>query len=143
MPADHIVMGWHAMEVHRLWELAHHSVARGSGFALLAIFCTMIGLAGFPAVALKTGGVCLMLGAGVLALKASRSDLTPYKRTELWLLLEPHERPSGSMAQTVIARARRDAFVRYALLFVYGGSACLLLGVAADFIAGAAVGIPV
>jgi hypothetical protein len=122
------------LDANRLDELANLSVARGSGFGLLAVFCTMVGLAGYPVIALKTGGVCFMLGASILAAKAARSGVTPYRRTEVWLLLEPHERPPGPAAQSVIARARRDALIRYAMLFAYGAFGCIILGLAADLL---------
>jgi hypothetical protein len=112
------------MEFTRLTDLANISVARGSAFGLLAIFCLMIGLTGYPLIALKTGAVCLMFGAGVLMVKAELSRRRPYQRTELWVLLNPRERPPAPIAQQVIGGTLRGAFQRYAIYYAYAGVFC-------------------
>jgi hypothetical protein len=123
-----------AMEFSKLAHLANLSVARGSAFGLLAIFCLMIGLAGYPLIALKTGAVCLMAGAAVLMLKAELSPRRPYQRTELWVLLNPHERPPAPIAQKVIGSTLRITFNRYALYYAYIGAFCFAMAIVAQFI---------
>lgn len=110
-----------ALETSKLSQLANLSVGRGCAFGLFAIFCLMIGLAGYPVVALKTGGVALLLGSAVLILKAELSGSRNYKRTELWALLDKHERPQREVAQQVIGTTLREVFYRYAVLYAFGG----------------------
>lgn len=91
------------------------STARGCGFAGLAGLTAMLGFAGDPPVAMKFGGMCSLLTAFVLLVKASRARLAPYKRTEIWLMLEENERPPAALAQIVIGTARREALLQFAL----------------------------
>lgn len=118
------------MHGSRLDELALLSVSRACGFAGLGIFCFMIGLAGYPVVALNSGAVLMMLSAAVLVIKAEISPTRPYKRTELWIILEPDERPSDRFAQQVIGSALRVVYMRFALYFARGGVLCFLLALA-------------
>lgn len=115
------------MEWARLNHVATVSVARACGFAGLAIFCFMIGMAGYPVISLKTGAVGMMLCAAVLVLKAQLSTRKYYKRTELWLLLEPAERPDTRFAQQLISTTLREVFLRFARYFAVGGFACFAL----------------
>lgn len=124
------------MHGSRLDELALLSVSRGCGFAGLGIFCFMIGLAGYPVVALNSGAVLLMLGAAVLAVKAEMSPTRPYKRTELWIILEPCERPNDRFAQQVIGNTLRSIYLRFALYFARGGVFCFVLALALQFSGG-------
>ncbi len=96
-------------------QLAFTCIARGCGFAMLGIATSMIGLAGDLAISLRAGGFSCLLMSFVLMLMAWRAPVTPYKRTELWLLLEPTDRPSAAIAQTIISSARRDACLDFAL----------------------------
>jgi hypothetical protein len=112
------------MDWSRLNDMAYLSVSRACGFACLAIFCFMIGMAGYPLIALKSGAVFMMLSAGVLAIKAQRSPIKHYKRTELWVLLAPEERPDPRFAQQVIGLALRDIFFRFAGYFALAGFVC-------------------
>ncbi|NJN00576.1 MAG: hypothetical protein HC793_02875 [Aquincola sp.] len=55
----------------------------------------------------------MMLSAGILAIKAQLSPVRSYKRTELWVLLAPEERPDNRFAQQVIGVALRDVYLRF------------------------------
>lgn len=103
--------------MRNLEDYALISIGRACGFAVLAIVLLMAGLAGFPVIALKTGAGALMLVAAILTAKAARSPHKPYKRTELWLLLEPHQRPQREVAQLVIGNVLRETFARFAFVF--------------------------
>jgi hypothetical protein len=118
------------MHGSRLDELALLSVSRACGFAGLAIFCFMIGLAGYPVIALNSGAVLMMLSAAVLAIKAEMSPTRPYKRTELWVILQPYERPSDRFAQQVIGNTLRGIYLRFAVHFARGGLFCFALALA-------------
>lgn len=97
------------------------SVARGCGFAGLAIACGMVGFSFDPPGALKFGGFSGLLTCAVLILKALRSAGVSYRKTETWLILPEDSRPPAAIAQMVIGRARRQAFLRFAR--VYAGFA--------------------
>ncbi|MDP3255795.1 MAG: hypothetical protein Q8S58_12070 [Bosea sp. (in: a-proteobacteria)] len=114
------------MDPARVRELALLSVSRGCGFAGLAIICFMIGLAGYPDVAMQTGAILMMATAAVLVVKADVAVRRPYKRTELWVLLPPSERPRAEFAQQLIGGALREIYRRFAVTFFVGGTLCFL-----------------
>jgi len=122
------------MDWARLNDMAYLSVSRACGFACLAIFCFMIGMAGYPLVALKSGAVFMMLSAGVLAVKAQRSPIKPYKHTELWVLLAPEERPDPRFAQQLIGLTLRDVFLRFAGYFAQAGLVCFAVAMAVQLL---------
>ncbi len=122
------------MDWARLNDMAYLSVSRACGFACLAIFCFMIGMAGYPLVALKSGAVFMMLSAGVLAVKAQRSPIKPYKHTELWVLLAPEERPDPRFAQQLIGLTLRDVFLRFAGYFALAGLVCFAVAMAVQLL---------
>lgn len=103
-----------AHPLQRLRTLAELSTARACGFAGLASFCLMVGLSGSPPTALKAGGYCALLVVAVLLMLAQQAPLRPYKRTEIWLMLDKSERPPEAYAQMLFAQARREAFLRFA-----------------------------
>lgn len=107
----------------RIDHLARLSVARGCGFALIALVTMVVGLSGEMAVALSVGGVMSLMACFILLLKAANAPRDDYKSTELWLMLAPHDRPQAGVAQRVIAVARRAALIEFALL-----AACLSAG---------------
>jgi hypothetical protein len=122
------------MDWARLNDMAYLSVSRACGFACLAIFCFMIGMAGYPLVALKSGAVFMMLSAGVLAVKAQRSPIKPYKHTELWVLLAPEERPDPRFAQQLIGLTLRDVFLRFSGYFALAGLVCFAVAMAVQLL---------
>jgi hypothetical protein len=94
----------------------------------------MIGMAGYPLVALKSGAVFMMLSAGVLAVKAQRSPIKPYKHTELWVLLAPEERPDPRFAQQLIGLTLRDVFLRFSGYFAMAGLVCFAVAMAVQLL---------
>lgn len=114
---------------------ARISVGRACGFGLLAIVCTMAGLAGTPVVALKAGGYLCLLTSVILIVKALAAPRRPYKRTEVWLMLDEGRRPPAEVAQRLIAGALVQAFYAFAIRFAQAsagllGGAMLLMGIA-------------
>ncbi len=102
----------------RLEEAAELSVGRAVGFGALAIFITMAGLAAYPVVALQTGaGLTLVMGA-VLALKGWLAPQRSYRRTEVWLMLDPRPAWPPEVAQRLVGGALQAVFYRYARLVV-------------------------
>ena len=115
-------------------QLAFTCIARGCGFAMLGIGTLMIGLAGDLAVALRAGGYSFLILCFVLMLMAWRAPVTPYKRTELWLLLDPAERPGDAVAQSIISSARRDACLDFALKSVLLAATLLIFATMWNFL---------
>jgi hypothetical protein len=122
--------------LQRIEELAYFSVARGSAFAMLAIFVAMVGLIDEPALSLKTGAVLSLLACMTLLLKAAYAGQKHYRSTELWLLLKAEERPSERMAQAVVARVLREAYLRFAFHFAAGSFALLIFMIVAGLVLG-------
>lgn len=114
----------------RIEELANFSVARGCGFAMIAIATTMIGMSFDAHQCLKTGAVLSLLTALILMLKALRAHAKPYDATELWLMLEPAHRPPLVIAQTLVSRALKTAYYRFAFYFAHGAAGLVLLNIA-------------
>ena len=100
---------------------ARLSVARGCGFAALAILTFFVGLSSEPGLAFKSAGVLALLTAAVLLIKARIAPRRPYKRTELWVMLKPDERPQEAIAQQVIGTVLRETYLFFALQASYSG----------------------
>jgi hypothetical protein len=100
--------------IERIEHLAHVSVARGCGFAALAILTFFIGMLGDLVTAFKCAGYLSLLASAVLLLKAGLARIQPYRRTELWLMLKPAERPPAAVAQQLIGTVLREAYLRFA-----------------------------
>lgn len=98
-----------------LEKFAEFSVARACGFAALAIFTLMIGIAWHPALSFQTGGLLTLLSAAVLLLKGLNARRKPYKTTELWIILPKEQRPVPEIAQQLIGNILRDVYFRFAL----------------------------
>jgi hypothetical protein len=123
--------GAEASVTERLNQLATISVARGVGFAGLAIVCTMVGFSGSLPALLKAGGLGAALVTTVLIMKASTAPRVSHRRTEIWLMLEAHERPPADFAQRMIVTARRSALIRFALASAWVATALLSLSLVA------------
>lgn len=115
--------------LHRIENLASFSIARGCGFAMLAIATTMIGLSFDAAQSLKVGAVLSLFTSLVLLAKALHAPFKPYQATELWLLLQPAERPPETIAQLIVSRILRMVYFRFALYFAYGALSLLALAI--------------
>lgn len=98
----------------KLREVAFVSVGRAVGFAGLAILTTMVALSFEPVLALKIGGVMLLILLAVLLLKAHRAPLANHRHTEAWLLLDRSERPDDRFAAVVMSAVHRDAYLWFA-----------------------------
>jgi len=101
--------------VEKLEALAELSVARGCGFAAIGILTLMVGLSYQMSLALKAGGIMGLGLTAILVARAIAAPRTPYKRTEVWIMLDPAERPGAAIAQMLIGRTLRHTYLRYAL----------------------------
>lgn len=100
--------------MRRLRLCAEISTARACGFSGLATLCLMVGLSSSIASTLKAGGYSALLVASVLLLMAQQAPSRPFKRTELWLMLDDGERPPEALAQQLLGAIRRATFLRFA-----------------------------
>ena len=114
--------------------LAEVSVARGCGFAGLAILTFMVGLSWDVVLASKVGGLLVLLGCSVLIVKAQRALRRPVRNTELWMMLDHGDRPSAAFAQRVIGEILRTCYLRFALHAVGVSAALLTLSLCLRFI---------
>jgi hypothetical protein len=96
-------------------RIAYETVLRACGFASLAIFCVMIGMSFMPRLAFQAGGFFTTLMTAILVLKAHEANTKDYRRTEMWLYLEKHERPPAAYAQWASATVLRETYLRFAL----------------------------
>jgi hypothetical protein len=96
-------------------RVAYATVLRACGFASLAIFCVMIGMSFMPKLAFQAGGFLTTLMCAILMLKACEARTKDYRRTEMWLYLEKHERPPAAYAQWASATVLRETYLRFAL----------------------------
>jgi hypothetical protein len=95
-------------------RLADLSIARGCGFAALAVLCVMASLAGNSASVFRAGGTGTLLTAIALILKARYASVETFKRTEVWIMLDKNERPPEPVAALWITEARRVALLTWA-----------------------------
>lgn len=117
-------------EISRIRRFAEISIGRATGFGLLAIATTSFGLIGWPVLAFKLAAVSLTLAATILTLKGEWAPGTPYKRTEVWLLLERRHDLPEPHAQRVIGNILRDTYRRFAFYAGAGAVACWCLAFA-------------
>src|SRR5687767_4501480 len=108
----------------RLWRSAHISIGRATAFAAFGIACVMIPLSFNPRLMLRAGGL-LSLGLAVgLILKANHAARQDYRRTEMWLLLPPDDRPPREVAQRLSSTVLRETYLQFAM-FAAGASAIM------------------
>lgn len=112
--------------MQKLEELAFISIGRGCGFAALAIATFMAAFVTNTPYMFKIGGVLCLLTASILILKAIKAPSHPYKRTEVWIMLEPEDRPPQALAQGLVGNTLRRMYYRFALHYTYGAGAMLL-----------------
>ena len=95
-------------------KVAFTSVARGCGFAMLAVLCVMVGLSFDPDGMFQAGGTLTLIMTLVLILRARQAQETDYKHTEMWLMLPDDFRPPERYAQWATATVMREAYFTFA-----------------------------
>jgi hypothetical protein len=109
------------------------SVARGVGFACLAVFCFTVGFAGDTINLLRFGGFGALLIAVSLFIKAKNANPKFYRRTEVWIMLAEDMRPPPDVAARMVTDARRVVLLRWSLRaasaagFFLGGAVIFML----------------
>lgn len=95
-------------------RLAYLSVGRAVGFASIVVVMFFLAMAHDLANALRAAGFLGLIISLVLLLKARAAPTRPYKRTELWIMLKPPERPEAAVAQRLISTVLREAYLYFA-----------------------------
>ena len=113
----------------RLEKLAWVSVGRGCGFAGVALLTLMFAFSFHLPLAFKVGGIVALITCLFLLMKGWHAPNRPYKRTELWLMLKPEDRPPAAIAQRIIGQVLRRTYFTFALhsAFVASGFFALSL----------------
>ncbi|MEM8877377.1 MAG: hypothetical protein AAGD23_05845 [Pseudomonadota bacterium] len=97
-----------------LRNAAYTSVGRACGFVGLAILVTMAGLSFDPVMATKTGALFTTFLAVFLIVRAQQAPNTPFRRSEVWLLLDEEDRPDDRYAQWAYSNVMRDTYLWFA-----------------------------
>jgi hypothetical protein len=100
--------------MNELRRVAFLSIGRAVAFSGLAIFVVMTGLSYEPVLALRAGGVLLLLLLAGLLLRAQRFHVSDYRHTEAWNLLDKSKRPDGAAAGKTLTIALREACLWFA-----------------------------
>lgn len=103
----------------RIEHFATISIRRALGFVMLGIGTVMIGLIYDPALSLKTGATLTALVAAILAWKGQQAPASPYRHTEVWLLLDQRHGLPEERAQQVIGRVLATTYRRHAAFCCY------------------------
>lgn len=122
--------------LQRIESLAEISIARGCGFAALAIFTFMVGLSWDMALACKVGGLLVLLVCLILTVKAQHAPRRPVCKTELWMMLDGSHRPSADLAQCIIGPVLHVCYLRFALYAAGLAAALLALSLALQVLSG-------
>jgi hypothetical protein len=101
--------------LQRIELLAEISVARGCGFAGLAILTFMLGLSWDMALASEVGGALILGVCMILIIKGHVAPNRPVRKTELWMMLDQGDRPNPAIAQRVIGPVLHTCYLRFAL----------------------------
>jgi hypothetical protein len=102
--------------MERLRRSATISIGRATAFAAFGIFCLMIGLSFDPPLMVRVGAVLSLALAVALILKAELALRQDHRRTEMWLLLPPHDRPPDEVARRVSGTVLRETYLRFAMM---------------------------
>jgi hypothetical protein len=96
-------------------RIAHETVQRACLFGSLAIFCTMVGMSFEPKLAFQAGGTFTTLMALILIYTAREALTKDYRKTEMWLYLEKHQRPPEAVAQWASSMVLRQTYPTFAV----------------------------
>lgn len=98
----------------RIRACADASIRRALGFATLGVWTAMVGMSADLFLAMKAGAVLITGAWAVLLIMAWRAPRRPYKRTEVWLLLDRRHGLPEEQAQKIIGGVLKDRFVWHA-----------------------------
>jgi hypothetical protein len=110
---------------------AEISVSRGCSFAALAVLTMGVGLSFDLAAAMRGCAALSLLVLAILLWRAERSTSRPYRRTEVWAMLDKKPPVPPEQMQRLIGEALREAYLRYAKLTAAFATGFWLVGTAA------------
>jgi hypothetical protein len=113
--------------MQKVEQLAMLSVSRAVGFGALAIGTLMIGLSADLLNCLKAGGILSLIMSLVLLMKGFQAPQRDYRRTEVWIMLNPDDRPSAAVAQDMIGDALKRTYLTFAFHAAIVSGGLLLL----------------
>jgi hypothetical protein len=116
--------------VDRIQVAAEISIGRAVGFGALAVGTVVLGLVFEPVLALKTGSALTVLMAVILLLKSAQALSRPYKRTEVWLILDKRLGLPEDCAQRMVSQVLQHTYRRYARCCLAVAVGLWLLGLA-------------
>jgi len=74
----------------------------------------MMGMMGWPDLAMRSGAILFLMATAILMLKAAQAPRRNYRRTEVWILLgKRHDLPEAR-AQAIFGEILRSTYVRFA-----------------------------
>jgi hypothetical protein len=114
----------------KIEHLTAISVARGVGFGALAVICFMVGFASNPVNVLRAGGFGSLLICIVLYFKGLNCSPRRFRRTEVWIMLDPQDQQQPEAAAVMISEARRAVLFRWTLWSAWSAAIMLSLAVA-------------
>lgn len=123
----------HALQQHdamtdRIEYFATVSIRRAMAFAMLGICLVMVGLIYDPPLSLEAGAILTGIVAAVLACKGQTAPDRPYRRTEVWLLLDHCHGLPEERAQQVIGHVLAETYRRHAAFCGYTALGMWALG---------------
>ncbi|MFM9973969.1 MAG: hypothetical protein ACKVON_05260 [Beijerinckiaceae bacterium] len=113
----------------KIEHLAAISVARGVGFGALAVICFMVGFASSPVNVLRAGGLGSLLICIVLCFKCMNCSPRGYRRTEVWIMLDPQDQQQSESTALMISKARMTIMLRWTLWSAWSAAIMLSLAV--------------
>jgi hypothetical protein len=108
----------------RLAQFAFSLTLRDASFVALAAFTLMVGFSFDPPLALVIGAHVALIFSLFLLYRVTVLTDERMKRTELWRVLEPHERPRGDFALVLAHDRLEEVLLRFSK--TAAGVACTL-----------------
>jgi len=105
---------------------AQFTLARDAGFFAVAAVTLMLAFSFEPALALDLGASVALVFAIVQVLRVSRLTEERFRHSEVWLALQPDERPAGEHGLRFALTTLQDQMLRFAKSAA--GTAVLLYG---------------
>lgn len=109
----------------RFAQFAFSLTLRDASFVALAAFTLMVGFSFDPPLALAIGAHVALIFSLFLLYRITVLTDERMKRTELWRVLEPHERPRGDFALVLAHDRLEEVLLRFSK--TAAGVACTLL----------------
>jgi len=107
-------------------RFAFAAAARDVGFVALAAATLMLAFSFAPALSLSIGANIALAFAIFMILRAVCLRTDAIERTEVWLILQPQERPAGDAGRSLARDELQDVLLRFAR--ASAGAAIVLYG---------------